>query len=79
MQQHLARKQEIDKSEIEKEIYQRDVVEKDLSKKRQEIAKRRAKLGFDDKGATEMDDETIEKIEHMKMTYNMKKKPIDLK
>ena len=55
------------------------MVEKDLSKKRQEIAKRRAKLGFDDKGATEMDDETIEKIEHMKMTYNMKKKPIDLK
>jgi hypothetical protein len=26
-----------------------------------------------------MDDETIEKIEHMKMTYNLKKKPIDLK
>ena len=41
------------------------------------MAKRRAKLGFDDKGASEIDDETIEKIEHMKMMYNLNKKPKD--
>jgi hypothetical protein len=35
-------------------------------KRRQEIAKRRAKLGFNDNGATEMEDPAIAKIEYLK-------------
>ena len=68
---------EIDKAEIEKEIYQREVVDKQISKKRQDFAKRRAKLGFNDKGALEVDDEEIERIEAMKAKYHEKTKPLD--
>ena len=35
-------------------------------KRRKEIAQRRAKLGFNDGGATEMEDDVISKIEYMK-------------
>lgn len=41
-------------------------------KRRKEIAQRRAKLGFNDNGATEMDDEVIDKIEYLKHLNNLK-------
>lgn len=44
---------------------------KESVKRRKEIAQRRAKLGFNDNGATEMEDEVISKIEYMKHLNNL--------
>ena len=48
---------------MEAEIHEREVVQRDRSHRRREIAKRRAKLGFNDQGAEEVDDHQIEEIE----------------
>ena len=58
----LAHKQLVDREAAEKEIYDAEVVAKEVAKKRQQIAKTRKEIGFDDKGAEEMDDEVLESI-----------------
>lgn len=62
----MERFKEVDQEIIDQEIYQRETVDKKKSAKRRDIAKRRLKLGFNDKGAEEMDDAQIEYIEHSK-------------
>lgn len=42
------------------------------SARRRDIAKRRAKLGFEDAGAIEMDDEMIDRLERFKSVKNIK-------
>jgi len=58
-----------------------DIVEKDLqmnkkkdaeSPRRRDIAKRRAKLGFNDNGAEEMEDEDILRLENQKKDVQLK-------
>lgn len=55
---------QVDEDLLNKEIQHKP--SKESVKRRQEIAQRRAKLGFNDNGATEMEDEVISKIEYMK-------------
>jgi hypothetical protein len=60
---------ELHYKQVDEKIAQAEIHQKpdpEIVKRRQEIAKRRAKLGFNDGGATEMDDPTIDKIEYLK-------------
>ena len=66
MEEHFKK---IDEEHMNKEIDHKP--SKESVKRRQEIAQRRAKLGFNDKGATEMEDEVIDKIEYMKHLNNL--------
>lgn len=58
-----AHKAAVDQAILDKEIYETDVVAKERSAKRRELAKRRKKLGFNDKGAEEADDDHMEFLE----------------
>lgn len=53
----------VEKAIVDEELHQKEEAAK-LSARRKDIAKRRKKLGFDDKGAEEMDDEAIDKLEY---------------
>lgn len=61
-----AHKAKVDQEILDQEIYQTDVVAKERSVKRRELAKRRKKLGFNDKGADEVDDDHMEYLEAVK-------------
>jgi hypothetical protein len=56
-------KKAVDEQLIKDELYDKGVAAK-TSARRKDIAKRRKKLGFDDKGAEEMDDPAIDKLEY---------------
>ena len=57
-------KVEVAKREVEDEIHQREVVDKARSARRRVYAQRRVELGFNDKGAEEVDDDVLEVIEN---------------
>ena len=61
-----AHKAAVEQAILDKEIYETDVVGRDRSLKRRELAKRRQKLGFNDKGADEADDDHMEYLEKVK-------------
>ena len=65
-EQFEADKVKIDQEILDQEIYENDVVAKERSAKRRELAKRRKKLGFNDKGAEEADDDHMEFLEKVK-------------
>ena len=61
-----AHKASVDQGILDKEIYESDVIAKERSAKRRDLAKRRKKLGFNDKGAEEVDDDHMELLEAVK-------------
>ena len=64
--EQVAHKAAVDQQILDKEIYETDVVGKERSLRRRELAKRRQKLGFNDKGADEADDDHMEYLEKVK-------------
>lgn len=66
-EEHVAK---VDQELAEAEIYQREVVSKNKSSRRRDFAKRRAKLGFNDKGAEEVEDPQIEHLEYVQKKHS---------
>lgn len=62
---------EVDEEIARKEAYENEVAGPKRSRRRRSIAQRRAKLGFNDGGAIEMDDPQIDKIEFTKNMQNI--------
>jgi len=66
--QHM---REVEEEIARKEAYENEVTAPKRRQRRRDIAKRRAKLGFNDGGAEEMDDPELEKLEFIKDLHQM--------